>query len=90
MGTTLLIRPRHPNSKDQPCVHLSVDIYIQITFSQLEYYDSTLDEIVVEKKDIIDESEVLVAVYEEVVNEGLKKTDVTEYDVRETDVREML
>ncbi|KAI5407151.1 hypothetical protein KIW84_053414 [Lathyrus oleraceus] len=60
-------------------VHLSVDIYIQHTLSQPEYYDGQLDEIVVEKNDIVDESEEVFAAME---------TDVRGNDARETNVRE--
>lgn len=38
-------------------VHLSVDIYIQHTLSQSEYYDGSLDEIEVYHDDIINGSE---------------------------------
>lgn len=70
-------------------VHLSVYIYIQYTLSQPEYYDGPLDEILVEKNDIANESEkVLAAIYEEVVNDGFRETELKKIDARETDVRE--
>ncbi|CAK8537730.1 unnamed protein product [Lathyrus sativus] len=76
-------------------VHLNVDIYIQHTLSQPDYYDGPVDEIVVEQNEIVDETEqVIAAMYEEAVNGGLKETELMEGDgsgkngARENDVME--
>lgn len=67
-------------------VHLNIDVYIQHTFSQPEYYDGPLDEIEVDHDDIVDEIEqVLVAMYDEVVNMELKETEATETELKVTE-----
>ncbi|CAL5206365.1 unnamed protein product [Lathyrus oleraceus] len=56
-GTNVLVDDKNAlEIADLYRVHLSVDIYIQHTLSQPEYYDGPLDEIEVDHDDIVDES----------------------------------